>query len=170
MRGSELDDSRLRRLLKRSDLLVLHAYQMKGSLVEGAEREALLQRVHDFHADLAAPRRGQSGAARRRDPSPTPVSTSQSCPHGPSPVSGSCRRAWKRLIRDPHAMQPEYCPATESGSGYMVEKSGGTTPEPVHNLWVARTSTFLTELALPAMFPGTATVRSRSCRCERASR
>lgn len=26
---------------------------MKVSLVEGAEREALLQRVHDFHAGLA---------------------------------------------------------------------------------------------------------------------
>ena len=37
-----------------------------------------------------------------------------------------------------------------------MEQPGGTTPEPVHNLWVARTSTFLTELFLAAMFLGVA--------------
>lgn len=36
-----------------------------------------------------------------------------------------------------------------------MEQPGGT-PESVHNLWVARTSTFLTELFLAAMFLGVA--------------
>lgn len=72
MRRSELDDKRLRRLLKRSDLRVLHAYQMKVSLVEGAEREALLQRVHDFHAGLA-PEFSDFELADFRDPDRNPM-------------------------------------------------------------------------------------------------
>lgn len=37
-----------------------------------------------------------------------------------------------------------------------MQQPGGTTPESVHNLWVARPSTFLTELFLAAMFLGVA--------------
>ena len=45
----------LRRLLKRTDLRVLHAYGTQPREVEGREREALLERVRRFAAGDAPP-------------------------------------------------------------------------------------------------------------------
>jgi uncharacterized protein YbgA (DUF1722 family) len=45
----------LRRLLKRPELRVLHAYGLHPSEVSGAEREALLERVERYFAGEAPP-------------------------------------------------------------------------------------------------------------------
>lgn len=55
MRGGPLDARRVRRLMKRPDVHVVRAYELKVDEVQGAERDALLARVEDFFAGTAPP-------------------------------------------------------------------------------------------------------------------
>ena len=48
MRGTELDEKAARRLVRRSDVVVLHAYGLNVAVVEGDEKAALLHRVDDY--------------------------------------------------------------------------------------------------------------------------
>jgi hypothetical protein len=52
---AQLPDRVLRRLLKRTDVRVLHAYGPRPTEVAGSEREALLERVERYFAGTAAP-------------------------------------------------------------------------------------------------------------------
>jgi hypothetical protein len=57
IRGRDIEPTgpALRRLLKRTDLRVLHAYSAQPREVDGREREALLERVRRFAAGDAPP-------------------------------------------------------------------------------------------------------------------
>jgi hypothetical protein len=48
MRGPELDGKAARRMVRRSDVVVLHAYGLDVAVVEGAGKTALLLRVEAY--------------------------------------------------------------------------------------------------------------------------
>lgn len=48
MRGGELHGRAARRMVRRSDVVVLHAYGLDVVIVEGDEKSALLDRVEDY--------------------------------------------------------------------------------------------------------------------------
>src|SRR5262245_43823226 len=54
-RGAQSPRGLLRRLLKRSDLRVLHAYGPQPTEVSGPQRQALLERVERYFAGQAPP-------------------------------------------------------------------------------------------------------------------
>ena len=47
-RGDQLDAKSARRLMRRADLVVLHAYGPRAAVLDGNERAALLNRVREF--------------------------------------------------------------------------------------------------------------------------
>ena len=63
---AQLPDRVLRRLLKRTDVRVLHAYGPDPTEITGPEREALLERVERYFAGMAPPH-SQFWSAEFRD-------------------------------------------------------------------------------------------------------
>lgn len=79
MRGDELDPKRTRRLLKRSDVHVLHCYGTHPTVVTGSERAKLLAQIEEFFDGGAPPMSDFRLAEFRNDEGAAMLVVQESC-------------------------------------------------------------------------------------------